>query len=140
MTHKERYILKADVLLEDVNSRVNAILEYLRKYYEQMVSFRVEGPYVTSDYLKQNKHGQIFERIEPNGSYSVGLPIVRVYMQVKQNIMEQHLQRLKPDENDKKIKEALSKLEKKLGVTIVSQIECLKELELNVMSSPRITS
>jgi len=134
MTHKHRYVPRADVVLTEINKLVKANIEELQKKYERWTGLTVEGPYVVS--LKDYKPGKQFERIEPNGSYFYGLPHVYVGIGVKQTVEDQHF---KPFvEKNPKIQETLNKLEEVLKVKIIPSVGSLDELELKVITPPKL--
>jgi len=133
---KGRYVPRANVLLTDLNKLVKANLEELQKVYEKWIDLKVEGPYVVS--LEGYKPGESFERIEPNGSYSLGLPHVYVGIGVKQTIKDQHF---KPFvEKNPKIEETLAKLEEVLKIEIITSVDSLDELEVKVTTLSEIAT
>jgi len=133
MTHTARYVPRADIELTDINKLIKANLEELKKQYEQLIDFTVKGPYVVS--LKDYEPGKTFERVEPIGGYSLGLPNAYVCMRVNQTIQDEYFNPF-----EKNVKETLNKLEDIFKLKIIPSVDCLKELELKVMTPNQIVS
>jgi hypothetical protein len=130
---KSRYVPRADILLDNERKEIANVLSDLKKTYEKIVGFEIDGPYVIAGY----KIGESFERIDPIVGYSVGLPYAHVLLSVDQTIQDQHFKKF---ENEEGIKKALQELERKLGVSIIVTTDSTKKLDLYTPTIIQVTA
>lgn len=123
---KPRYVPLATSVIVDTRSEIINALSELKKQYDKICDFKVEGPFILSGYASR----ETFERVDPVGGYAVGPPNAYVGICVDQNILEQHLN---PLEKDEKIQETIKELEQRLGIKIILSVLPLRELDGTVI-------